>query len=207
MSIYHKHHIIPKHMGGTDDPSNLVELTIEEHAEAHRKLFEKYGHWEDELAWKGLSGSIGKEKIILTKIVKANLGKKDSKETRKKKSDAQKRIGNTPPSPLGRKDSDSTKEKKRLGRIGKKASAETIEKMRNSHIGQKAWNAGTIGIMRPNKGSFEFGYKHDNEAKKKLSSRKWITDGVNNIFVPEHKQIGNWIPNGYRLGRTKYWTR
>ena len=40
MNIYHKHHIIPKHMGGTDDPSNLIELTIEEHAEAHRKLFE-----------------------------------------------------------------------------------------------------------------------------------------------------------------------
>ena len=24
----HKHHIIPKHKGGTDDPSNLVELTV-----------------------------------------------------------------------------------------------------------------------------------------------------------------------------------
>jgi predicted molibdopterin-dependent oxidoreductase YjgC len=30
----HKHHIIPKHMGGTDDESNIIELTIEEHAEA-----------------------------------------------------------------------------------------------------------------------------------------------------------------------------
>ena len=33
--VYHKHHIIPKHIGGTDDPSNLVDLTIEEHAEAN----------------------------------------------------------------------------------------------------------------------------------------------------------------------------
>ena len=40
--IKHKHHIIPKHMGGTDDPSNLIELTVEEHAEAHKILFEKY---------------------------------------------------------------------------------------------------------------------------------------------------------------------
>lgn len=24
----HKHHIIPKHAGGTDDASNIVELTV-----------------------------------------------------------------------------------------------------------------------------------------------------------------------------------
>lgn len=35
------HHIIPKCMGGTDDPSNLVELTYEEHVEAHRILMEQ----------------------------------------------------------------------------------------------------------------------------------------------------------------------
>jgi len=60
----HTHHIIPKHMGGTDDPSNLVELTVEEHAEAHRKLWEQYGHWEDEIAWKGLSKCIGNDEIF-----------------------------------------------------------------------------------------------------------------------------------------------
>lgn len=48
----HKHHIIPKHMGGTDEPSNLVELTVEEHAAAHRVLFEQYGCWQDNVAWK-----------------------------------------------------------------------------------------------------------------------------------------------------------
>ena len=35
--IYHNHHILPKHMGGTDDPENIIKLTIEEHAEAHKK--------------------------------------------------------------------------------------------------------------------------------------------------------------------------
>lgn len=52
----HKHHVIPKHMGGSDEPENIVELTIEEHAEAHRKLYEEHGHWQDMLAWKGLLG-------------------------------------------------------------------------------------------------------------------------------------------------------
>jgi hypothetical protein len=43
-------------MGGSDEPENIVELTVEEHAEAHRKLYEQHGHWQDMIAWKGLLG-------------------------------------------------------------------------------------------------------------------------------------------------------
>ncbi len=60
----HKHHIIPKHMGGSNDPSNLVMLTVEEHAEAHRKLYEEHGHWQDYYAWRGLAGILPKQEII-----------------------------------------------------------------------------------------------------------------------------------------------
>jgi|SaaInlV_120m_DNA_3_1039746.scaffolds.fasta_scaffold08493_5 hypothetical protein len=70
----HIHHIIPKHMGGTDDPENLVELTIEQHAAAHKKLWEEHGYWEDEIAWLGLSGQIGKEEITARLLSEA--GKK-----------------------------------------------------------------------------------------------------------------------------------
>lgn len=73
----HKHHIIPRHAGGTDDPSNIVELTIEEHAEAHRKLWEEYGRDEDFVAWQGLSKMIGKEEII--RQVQSLAGKKRMK--------------------------------------------------------------------------------------------------------------------------------
>ena len=58
MIIYHKHHIIPKHAGGTDDLHNIVELTVEEHAQAHQLLWEKHGKKEDWLAWKMLSGQL-----------------------------------------------------------------------------------------------------------------------------------------------------
>ena len=64
----HKHHIVPRHMGGSDHPSNLVELTIEEHAEAHRILFEQYGRKEDELAWKGLAGIIPHKEVVAKAI-------------------------------------------------------------------------------------------------------------------------------------------
>jgi hypothetical protein len=80
-------------MGGTDDPSNLVDLTVEEHAEAHRILYEQHGRKEDELAWKGLSGIIGKEQLLHELFVlagkkskhpgsshKPNLGRKWSEE-------------------------------------------------------------------------------------------------------------------------------
>lgn len=56
MPIYHVHHIVPVHAGGTDDPSNLIKLTVEEHAEAHKKLWEDHGRWQDKLAWEMLSG-------------------------------------------------------------------------------------------------------------------------------------------------------
>lgn len=71
LQMKHKHHIIPRHAGGSDDSSNLVELTIEDHAEAHRLLYIEHGRWEDRLAWLGLSGQIGKEEI-LSEIYKQN---------------------------------------------------------------------------------------------------------------------------------------
>ena len=52
-------------MGGTDDSTNLVELTIEEHAEAHRELYEQYGKTEDKIAYLGLLTLIGKDQISL----------------------------------------------------------------------------------------------------------------------------------------------
>lgn len=62
--VKHKHHIIPRHMGGTDDPSNLIELTIEQHAQAHLDLYEEHGRWQDQLAYRMLSGSITNAEAI-----------------------------------------------------------------------------------------------------------------------------------------------
>lgn len=45
-------------MGGTDDPSNIDELTVYEHRCAHLKLYYQYGKKEDLCAYYMLSGNI-----------------------------------------------------------------------------------------------------------------------------------------------------
>jgi hypothetical protein len=64
----HKHHIIPRHMGGSNDPSNLVEVTVEEHAELHHQLWEDLGYKEDYIAWQALSGQITTQEATLAAI-------------------------------------------------------------------------------------------------------------------------------------------
>ena len=58
MAVYHTHHIVPKHAGGTDDPSNLIKVTVEEHAELHFARYLQYGELGDWLAAYGLSGQM-----------------------------------------------------------------------------------------------------------------------------------------------------
>tara|TARA_R110001606_G_C15174724_1_gene628604 strand:+ start:238 stop:762 length:525 start_codon:yes stop_codon:yes gene_type:complete len=170
MSIYtHKHHIIPKHIGGTDDPSNLIELTIPEHAEAHRVLFEEHGRWQDELAWKMLSGRIGNEEAVRLASSLANLGKKHSEESKKKMSIAKK----------GKKHSEETKKKMSLARKGKKLSEESKKKMSIAKKGKTYSEEHKKKIGLAQKGNTNWlGKKHSEETKKKigLATKKYWSD-------------------------------
>jgi len=56
--MMHVHHLIPKHMGGTNESHNLLLCTIEEHALLHKRLWKKHGHEWDRVAWLSLSGQI-----------------------------------------------------------------------------------------------------------------------------------------------------
>ena len=74
-------------MGGTDDPENIIELTAEEHAEAHRLLYEQYGKKEDYVAWKGLARQIGREEFF---IKTSSIGGSNNKDKPKSKIHKQK---------------------------------------------------------------------------------------------------------------------
>lgn len=51
-------------MGGTDHPDNLVDVSVEEHAELHLDLYLEHGKWEDWIAYRGLAGIIGHEEVV-----------------------------------------------------------------------------------------------------------------------------------------------
>jgi hypothetical protein len=124
----HKHHIVPKHAGGTDELSNLIELTIPEHAEAHRLLWRQYGRLQDKVAWLGLANTT--EEFFAAKVElcrQLNTGSIVPPERRAKISVA---LKNKPKST-------EHKQKLREAALGKKASEETKLKQRLSHMGNK----------------------------------------------------------------------
>lgn len=69
---YHKHHIVPKHMGGSDDPTNIIEITVEEHAQIHKVLWEQNGFEQDKIAWLALSGQITNQEAIRKTVSLSN---------------------------------------------------------------------------------------------------------------------------------------
>ena len=68
-------------MGGTDDPSNLVKLTIAEHSEAHKKLYEEHGSKFDYIAYLALSNQIGKEEANYLKLLGPKNWTKEGKQS------------------------------------------------------------------------------------------------------------------------------
>jgi REP element-mobilizing transposase RayT len=73
-------------MGGSDDADNLIECTVEEHANFHKKLYEKYGNEFDLIAYRGLSGQVTMtEAKRLAQLEGTKKGAKISNEIRKAK--------------------------------------------------------------------------------------------------------------------------
>lgn len=125
-------------MGGTDDPSNLIELTVEEHALAHKKLYEEHGNQEDFMAWHMLLGQMGKDEALL--MSRSIGGKKPMSEESKAKLRESCRLRTE------RQRADGTLErankKRSLALKGKKKSNEAVAAWKESRMNNgKPWHS------------------------------------------------------------------
>ena len=57
-------------MGGTDEPTNLIDLPYWAHIEVHKRLWEVYGKLEDKLAYCMLSGKTEEAEKVRVELAK-----------------------------------------------------------------------------------------------------------------------------------------
>ena len=178
-SMKHKHHIIPKHMGGTDEPSNIIELTREEHAITHLLLYEKYGKKQDLGAYYLLTGQTDEANRIACSLGGSVQGKKNAE------SGHMKNIQKLGASLGGKRSAEVCKEENKnaffdpLLRI-------KIAKLGGSVQGKKNAESGHLKKIAqlPNK---------------RTKGKCWITDGISNKMI----NIGENIDDGWRKGKTQ----
>jgi hypothetical protein len=70
-----RHHIIPKHTGGTDDVVNMVELLPEEHFMAHYIRYMAYGDKNDYISIRFMVNGYKNKKFLINEIPKTKLNK------------------------------------------------------------------------------------------------------------------------------------
>lgn len=175
-TIYHMHHIVPKHMGGSDDPSNLVRLTVEEHAQAHLELYEQHGDERDLLAHRMLLGQITRADAIkkIQKLPKSEGWKEKARE---------RSIGEGNPM------------------YGKTISDEQKQKISEANRIPKPWVSESAKLQHSEGRGYKFTEEDLKKAINNRRSRKWYTNGVDNVSVCD----GDPIPDGYYRGRTTGW--
>ena len=176
----HIHHIIPRHMGGSDDLSNLVELTRDEHAQAHMKLYEQFGKKEDLGAYYLLTGQTDEAAKIASSLGGTVQGKINA-------------------------DTGHMARIQKLGDVvaaGKKGGATTIARGKGS-FGDPAerLKSAKKGGLTQGKRNAESGHlkRIAQIPSKKNRGMIWVTNGVTNLMlIPT-----DIIPEGYRRGKTQ----
>jgi hypothetical protein len=179
MSKLYKHHVIPKHAGGSDDPSNIKLVTLEQHAEEHRLLWEKYNRKQDYIAWKCLSGQMSKEDLIneIRSMNGFNQGKVNAQSGFMKYIQT---LSDT--SAAGKISAEVCREKK-------------VNSFFNDDLRKIACsNGGRVqGLVNAQSGHL----KRISLLPRKYTPKHWYNNGITNIMVKE----GQNVPDGYKKGR------
>jgi hypothetical protein len=181
------HHILPKSLGGSNDKSNLVELTAREHYIVHMLLCkfttgkEKHKMLYSYHAMKYIKSKDRDYKINSRIAQKLRSQLRHSKKTKLKMSNAQ--IGNN--KAVGNRNN-----------LGRKFSKETKLKMSKARIGNK--NA--LGLRH----SEEFKEKITNKHKgnKYCVGKRYLNKDGKNLVVNK-SEVDKYLKQGYKLGMDK----
>ena len=179
----HIHHIIPRHMGGTDDPSNLIELSREEHAMAHLKLYEEYGKKEDLGAYYLLIGQTDEASRISCSLGGTVQGKINAENGHMRKI---------------QKLADCSAAGKKGGRAtmisGRGAFGDPIQRLESCRKG------GSVqGKINSQSGHLQKIAQMTIEENKRNLGMIWVTDGTQNKMLNKTEII----PEGFRRGKTQ----
>jgi hypothetical protein len=184
-TYYERHHILPKSLGGTDKQTNIVLLTAREHYICHLLLVKMYEAYEEShikmlralnmmkvkhdkherdfkfssKLYESMKARLYGENGLLVGENNPNYGVKQSKETRKKKSDAAKRRCADP------------KERERLRQMALNRTPEHAEKIRQGNLGLKRSDETKKKLRK----SLNEWYSKGN---KPANSKKVMADGV-----------------------------
>jgi hypothetical protein len=215
----HKHHIIPRHMGGTDSPENLIELSVEEHAQSHLKLYEEYGKIEDLCAYYMLSGKNKDPEFI--KMQKQIAGKGSQRARIKRGLTGAELFYGGPVS-----NEEIIKNSSKGGKIQGKRNAETGHMQRIQKLSDpvSAGKKGGATTMARGKGAFadpierlkscskggkvagkknaESGHlkrlsQMSIEENKRSKGKIWINNGKTNLMIEKNQNI----PEGFQKGK------
>jgi hypothetical protein len=185
----HLHHILPKHAGGTDDPSNLIELTIDEHAKAHYILWNQYGRWQDKLAWKALSKMIGREEIIFSAL---SLGSKKLW----KNPEHREKISNFAKSQW-KNSSYRLYHTERVKNLWKQQEWRDSAISRNRSFQPAAVEAALSSKSKQKRKETFKKIGHQQGSKNSMYGTMWITNGDHSYRIKKNDPV----PQGYRKGR------
>lgn len=215
----HKHHIVYKSQGGTDDPSNLVELDFITHAELHAKDFLEGGP-EFDFRHEGY------------KYFDEDLRKKLRAEKGRRKRGNGGNFGEGPPTALGKRvwtNEDKEVRSEECPGAGWTLGRSFEAGQHLPHDGsttreKRWWNNGEIAVRvdeTPGPGWVEGqlpstnekkgrpGVPKSDEWKKKMkqmrvgdlnpcAGRRWVTNGETNLYL----KPGEETPENYKPGRT-----
>jgi len=211
----HRHHIIPKHMGGLDVVENIEVITVYEHRVKHLILFYRFGKKEDLCAYYMLGGDIEKFRSYF-----GHLGGKAIQKKRKEiglssygllpGSERQKaisRMGGLIQGPINAQTGHMSAIQKlsdcsEAGKMG----AEVCRKLnKNSFFNEETHkNSARKGGQVQGKKNAESGHlKEITKLSKKNKGMIWINDGVSNKMIKKDEIIPNGFMKGMKNGKTK----